>query len=89
LPAARTRGHKRGIPADPLRGLFETTFDGLPAVVAYEPDPDPRDGEIIPLQEAGGIDALLCPEVLPCPPDAWYQPDSAKTGYEISFSRYF
>ena len=80
MPAARTRGHKRGIPADPLRGLFETTFDGLPAVVAYEPDPDPRDGEIIP---------LLCPEVLPCPPDAWYQPDSAKTGYEISFSRYF
>ena len=34
-------------------------------------------------------DAFLRREVLPYAPDAWYQPDSVKTGYEISFTRYF
>ena len=81
--------HKRGTPADPLRGLFETTLNGAPAVVEYEPDPDLRDTEQIPLQEDGGIDAFLRREVLPYAPDAWYQPDSVKIGYEISFTRYF
>ena len=81
--------HKRGTPADPLRGLFETTLNGAPAVVEYEADPDLRDTEQIPLQEAGGIDAFLRREVLPYAPDAWYQPDSVKIGYEISFTRYF
>ena len=81
--------HKRGTAADPLRGLFETTLNGAPAVVEYEADPDLRDTEQIPLQEAGGIDAFLRREVLPYAPDAWYQPDSVKVGYEISFTRYF
>ena len=27
--------------------------------------------------------------MLPYAPDAWYVPDSVKTGYEISFTRYF
>ena len=81
--------HKRGTPADPLRGLFETTLNDAPAVVEYEPDPDRRDTEQIPLQEAGGIDAFLRREVLPYAPDAWYQTDNVKTGYEISFTRYF
>ena len=27
--------------------------------------------------------------MLPYAADAWYQPDSVKTGYEISFTRYF
>ena len=27
--------------------------------------------------------------MLPYSPDAWYEADSAKTGYEISFTRYF
>ena len=81
--------HKRGTPTDPLHGLFETTLHGAPAVVEYEPDPDLRDTEQIPLQEAGGIDAFLRREVLPYAPDAWYQPDSVKIGYEISFTRYF
>ena len=58
-------------------------------MVEYEPDPDLRDTEQIPLQEAGGIDAFLRREVLPYALDAWYQPDSVKTGYEISFTRYF
>ena len=81
--------HKRGTEADPLHGLFATTINGRPAVVEYEPDPDLRDTEQIPLQEAGGIDAFLRREVLPYAADAWYQPDSVKIGYEISFTRYF
>ena len=88
-PPAIRKIHKRGTPTNPLRGLFETTLNGVPAVVEYEPDPDLRDTEQIPLQEAGGIDAFLRREVLPYAPDAWYQPDSVKIGYEISFTRYF
>jgi type I restriction enzyme M protein len=81
--------HKKGTAADPLRGLFTTTIDGKPAVIEYEPDPDLRDTEQIPLLEEGGIEAFLSREVLPHAPDAWYVPDSVKTGYEISFTRYF
>ena len=81
--------HKKGVAADPLRGLFETIIKGKPAVVEYEPDPDLRDSEQIPLLEEGGIDAFIRREVLPYAPDAWYTPDNIKTGYEISFTRYF
>ena len=81
--------HKRAAEADPLRGLFAATVNGRPAVVEYEPDSDLRDTEQIPLQEEGGIDAFLRREVLPYAADAWYQPDSVKIGYEISFTRYF
>jgi type I restriction enzyme M protein len=81
--------HKKGTKADPLRGLFATTIDGKPAVVEYEPDPDLRDTEQIPLVEPGGIDAFLEREVLPHAPDAWYSPDSVKIGYEVSFTRHF
>ena len=81
--------HKRGTEADPLHGLFAATINGRPAVVEYEPDTDLRDTEQIPLQETGGIEAFLRREVLPYVPDAWYQPDSVKVGYEISFTRYF
>ena len=81
--------HKRGTEADPLRGLFEATVTGRPVVVEYEPDTDLRDTEQIPLQEEGGVDAFLRREVLPYAADAWYQPDSVKVGYEISFTRYF
>ena len=81
--------HKRGTEADPLRGRFEATVNGKPAVVEYEPDTDLRDTEQIPLQEEGGIEAFLRREVLPYAADAWYQPDSVRIGYEISFTRYF
>ena len=81
--------HKRGAEADPLRGLFTANINGRPAVVEYEPDTDLRDTEQIPLQEAGGIEAFLRREVLPYAADAWYQADSVKVGYEISFTRYF
>jgi type I restriction enzyme M protein len=81
--------HKKGTKADPLRGLFTATIDGKPAVVEYEPDPELRDTEQIPLLEPGGIDAFLEREVLPHAPDAWYSPDSVKIGYEVSFTRHF
>ena len=81
--------HKRGTEADPLRGLFAATADGGAAVVEYEPDTDLRDTEQIPLQEDGGIEAFLRREVLPYAADAWYQAESVKVGYEISFTRYF
>ncbi len=81
--------HRKGTAADPLRGLFEATIGGKPAVVEYEPDSDLRDTEQVPLLEEGGIEAFLRREVLPHAADAWYVPDSVKTGYEISFTRYF
>ena len=61
--------HKPGkIAPDPLRGLFPATIDGQCCVVEYEPDPNLRDTEQVPLLEAGGVEAFLCREVLPCPP---------------------
>ena len=81
--------HKKGAKADPLRGLFAATIGGKSVVVEYEPDPDLRDTEQVPLLEEGGIEAFIRREVLPYAPDAWYLPDSVKTGYEISFTRYF
>ncbi len=81
--------HKQGTEPDPLRGLFEITIDGKPAVVEYEPDTDLRDTEQIQLQEEGGIEAFLRREVLPYAADAWYQAERVKIGYEISFTRYF
>lgn len=88
-PPVLKKIHKKGTAADPLRGLFETTIGGKPAVVEYEPDPDLRDTEQVPLLEEGGIETFLRREVLPHAADAWYLPDSVKTGYEISFTRYF
>ena len=88
-PPVLRKIHKQRMEADPLRGLFEASVNGRPAVVTYEPDTDLRDTEQIPLQEDGGIEAFLRREVLPYAADAWYQADSLKVGYEISFTRYF
>ena len=84
------KAHKPGaVEPDPNRGLIETVLDGQSTVVEYEPDPDLRDTEQIPLTEEGGIHAFLRREVLPYAPDAWYAPHSVKKGYEISFTRHF
>ncbi len=88
-PPVIKKVHKRGTDPDPLRGHFPATVQGKPAVVEYEPDTDLRDTEQIPLLEEGGIEAFLKREVLPYAPDAWYVESSVKTGYEISFTRYF
>ena len=83
------RVHRRGTAADPVRGLYEVGDGPRWRVVEYEPDPELRDTEQIPLQEEDGIEAFLRREVLPYAPDAWYVPGSVKIGYEISFNRYF
>ena len=81
--------HKRGVDPNPLVGLFTATVSGKRCVVEYEPDSDLRDTEQVPLLEEGGVEAFLRREVLPHAADAWYVSDSVKTGYEISFTRYF
>ena len=79
-------GHRARPAARPVRGAPSTASL---RVVEYEPDPDLRDTEQVPLLEEGGIEAFLRREVLPHAADAWYDPESVKTGYEISFTRYF
>ncbi|MBM4310423.1 MAG: SAM-dependent DNA methyltransferase [Deltaproteobacteria bacterium] len=89
-PPVIAKVHKSGkAKADPLRGLFEATVDGKPAIVEYEPDSDLRDTEQVPLLEDGGIEAFIRREVLPYTPDAWIKEDATKIGYEISFTRHF
>jgi len=89
-PPVIAKAHKPGkIKADPLRGMFEATVEGKPAVVEYEPDSDLRDTEQVPLLEAGGIDAFIRREVLPYTPDAWIKQEATKIGYEVSFTRHF
>jgi type I restriction enzyme M protein len=74
-------------------------------VVEYEPDTELRDTEQIPFlecpachvpgylpskeDERNAIETFLSREVLPYAPDAWYDPESVKVGYEINFNRYF
>ena len=81
--------HGRNAVASPLNGLFQATIKGQPTVFEYEPDPELRDTEHIPLLHEGGINAFLEKEVLPYAPDAWYLPGQEKIGYEISFTRHF
>ena len=77
-PAVIKKIHGRNATANPLNGLFEATIKDKPAVVEYEPDPELRDTEQIPLLYKGGIDAFLAKEVLPYTPDAWYLPEQVK-----------
>jgi type I restriction enzyme M protein len=82
--------HKPGrAESDAIRGRFAATVDGKPSVVEYEPDSELRDTEQIPLLEPGGIEAFIRREELPYAADAWYDAESVKVGYEISFTRYF
>jgi type I restriction enzyme M protein len=74
---------------DPLHGQYEVEIDGKRCVVEYEPDPELRDTEQVPLLEAGGIEAFFQREVMPHVPDAWIDASATKIGYEISFTRYF
>jgi type I restriction enzyme M protein len=60
--------HKKGATLDPLRGLFSATIEGKPAVVEYEPDPNLRDTEQVPLLEEGGIEASCVARCCLTPP---------------------
>jgi type I restriction enzyme M protein len=53
----------------------------------YEPDPDLRDFENVPLKD--DIDAYFEREVRPHVPDAWMERSKDKAGYEINFNRHF
>jgi type I restriction enzyme M protein len=53
----------------------------------YEPDPDIRDFENVPL--GNDIDDYFRREVLPHVPDAWMDRTKDKVGYEINFNRHF
>ena len=88
-PAVIKKIHGEDPEAIPLHGIYETTIKDKKAFVEYEPDPDLRDTEQIPLLHEGGIDAFLQEEFLPYAPDAWYSQDQVKTGYEINFNRHF
>jgi type I restriction enzyme M protein len=53
----------------------------------YEPDPDLRDFENVPLKD--DVDDYFEREVLPHVPDAWMDRTKDKVGYEINFNRHF
>ena len=52
-----------------------------------KPDSKLRDSEEVPLDE--DIEEYFQREVLPHVPDAWFDPDKTKIGYEIPFNRHF
>ena len=75
--------------AAPLYGRYALELDGKPNIVEYEPDPDLRVTEQVPLLEEGGVEAFFCREVRPHVPDAWMDESKTVIGYEVSFTRYF
>ena len=75
--------------ANSLEGRVIVTLNGKPAVVEYEPDTDLRDTEQVPLLHPGGSRPSSKEEVLPYTPDAWYNPEAVRVGYEINFNRHF
>ena len=89
VPTVVKKVHRRATTAEPIRDLYEVRDGVWKLVMEYEPDSGLRDTEQIPLQEEGGIRGFLLREVLPYAPEDWYVPKSVKTGYEISFNRYF
>lgn len=54
---------------------------------SFEPDPELRDYENVPLGEA--IEDYIAREVLPYVPEAWVDESKTKVGYEVPFTRYF
>jgi type I restriction enzyme M protein len=60
---------------------------GKDGTILYDPDPDLRDTENVPLDE--DIETYFEREVLQHVPDAWIDHNKTVKGYEISFTRYF
>jgi type I restriction enzyme M protein len=89
-PPVISKVHKLGkVDVEPMYGYYESELNGKATVVEYEPDPELRDTEQIPLLEEGGIEAFIRREVLPYNTDAWVKEDATKIGYEVSFTRHF
>ena len=55
--------------------------------IEYISDPALKDYENIPLKE--NVQTFFEREVLPFAPDAWWNTDETKIGYEINFNKYF
>lgn len=68
---------------------YITETDPEAKEVAGEADPELRDTENIPFQYEGGIHTFMEKEVLPYAPDAYVDEEKTKSGYEISFTKYF
>jgi type I restriction enzyme M protein len=86
IEAAYTSRQKK---PNPIYGLFETEYENRPGIIEYEPDPNLRDTEQIPLDYPGGIEAFFVNEVKPYAPEAWIDKSQTKIGYEISFTKHF
>ncbi len=113
LSAAVGASHDSPLPAPITKAVLaalserDETADPTPspspkAGGEYEPDPDLRDTENVPLNYAGAdsrppIQVFFKREVEPHVPDAWINPnvrddkdgEVGKIGYEINFNRYF
>ena len=57
-----------------------------PMTVVFEPDPTAR---LETIDYRSAIEGYLESEVHPYVPDAWYDPDKTKIGFEIPLTRYF
>jgi type I restriction enzyme M protein len=60
---------------------------GASRAAEFEPDPDLRDFENVPLKD--DVDAYFEREVRPHVPGAWMDRSKDKVGYEINFNRHF
>jgi len=89
VPVIRKVHHRGRAEPELLHGRHAIETNGRSVVVKYEPDPDLRDTERVPLLKEGGITAFIQREMLPYARDAWVDEGSSKIGYEISFNRYF
>ena len=98
-PALKEAGHNlRAAALKNIYGAFTDKHpDAEPVIkkkktkkgIVYEPDPDLRDTEQVPLLEDGGIEAFFDREVLPHVPDAWIDESKTLIGYEVSFIKQF
>ena len=89
-PPVIAKVHRPGkATVDPMYGRYASPVGDRKLVLEYEPDPELRDTEQVPLLEDGGIVAFIRREVLPYTSDAWIKDDATKIGYEISFTRHF
>jgi len=66
-------------------GYFASSKKGQ--YIEYETESDLRDTENVPLKE--NIHDYFLREVKPHVPEAWINLDATKTGFEISFNKYF
>jgi type I restriction enzyme M protein len=71
------------------RGKYPDVILPMGVLRRLEPELALRDTEQVPLFEPAGVETFFRREVLQHLPDAWIDPGSIKTGYEISFTRYF